>query len=611
MGHIKSRATHPELTWEPSNWRAECRPCSDSSGQATVIEKAKAEAVQAYVQQQQAELYVQQSGTHEAAYENGTHECAQETGTHECVQQPYVQPVFPGAHTASQSPPLPVSLPGAQTQPDVIREELTWADFTQNPPAWCLPLPTDQEMSPPRAMTPVHPDAVGSYGPSACDWIENQFGQQLRPWQRLAICRALEHRADGSLCWKTVILSASRRSGKSIVLRGLACWRMQFGIFHFGEPTEIVHTGNDLAIVREVQRTAWPWATETGWTVARANGKEAIENTDFGDRWLARAKTAVYGYSPNMCFADEAWDINPDVVDDGLTPSLLERSSPQLWLVSTAHRRATSLMRKRISAALAEDDGSTLLLWWGAGADADPGDENTWRAASPHWTQDRLETMRAKYATAVAGEEDPEADDLDPMEGFKAQYLNQWQLRERKRAKGEPVIDEDAWEGLAASPQNQTPVSIAIESQGDSVSVACAWQLAEGPVLVSVSEVPTLAAAAAQIRALEYRGRITVGLSLKKDPAFAGLRLNDGKGRAVQAIQDVAQLLREGQLRHDGGEHLSGQILGARTLLSPDGIRLVSAVRTDAIKAASWAVQAARKPAKARRGFILPSSVSA
>src|SRR3546814_11952612 len=45
VGHIKSRAAHPELTWDPSNWRIEHRKCSDRTGQAAVIEKAKAEAL--------------------------------------------------------------------------------------------------------------------------------------------------------------------------------------------------------------------------------------------------------------------------------------------------------------------------------------------------------------------------------------------------------------------------------------------------------------------------------------------------------------------------------------------------------------------------------------
>lgn len=45
VGHTKARATHPELTWVHTNWRIEHRKCSDATGQATVIAKAKAEAL--------------------------------------------------------------------------------------------------------------------------------------------------------------------------------------------------------------------------------------------------------------------------------------------------------------------------------------------------------------------------------------------------------------------------------------------------------------------------------------------------------------------------------------------------------------------------------------
>lgn len=45
VGHKKDRITHPHLTWEPSNWQAEHRACSDASGQAAVIAKAKKDAI--------------------------------------------------------------------------------------------------------------------------------------------------------------------------------------------------------------------------------------------------------------------------------------------------------------------------------------------------------------------------------------------------------------------------------------------------------------------------------------------------------------------------------------------------------------------------------------
>lgn len=43
VGHKKDRWQYPHLTWDPSNWQPEHRACSDRSGQAAVIAKARAE----------------------------------------------------------------------------------------------------------------------------------------------------------------------------------------------------------------------------------------------------------------------------------------------------------------------------------------------------------------------------------------------------------------------------------------------------------------------------------------------------------------------------------------------------------------------------------------
>lgn len=50
IGHKVDRALRPDLTWEVSNWQPEHRACSDASGQAAVIAKARAEGA-ASVQQ--------------------------------------------------------------------------------------------------------------------------------------------------------------------------------------------------------------------------------------------------------------------------------------------------------------------------------------------------------------------------------------------------------------------------------------------------------------------------------------------------------------------------------------------------------------------------------
>lgn len=306
---------------------------------------------------------------------------------------------------------------------------------------WLRPLvAVPEDASPPLAMSLPPADAVGSYGAGAVEWIESEQRIRLRWWQRLAITRQLEHREDGSLCHRVVVESAPRRAGKSVRVRGLALWRMAHPEL-FGEVQTVIHTGSDVAICREIQRGAWRWATEIAdWTVTRGNGKEAIETPD-GDRWLVRAQDAVYGYDVCLGIVDEGWKVKPDTVSEGLEPATLERLSPQLHLTSTAHRRATSLMRSWLQTALTGDDPEVLLLLWAAPAGSDPGDPEVWRAASPHWSEDRRRMIAKKYAKALAGEADPHADDPDPMAGFTAQYLNIWPLRRLP----DQAIDPDAW----------------------------------------------------------------------------------------------------------------------------------------------------------------------
>jgi hypothetical protein len=303
---------------------------------------------------------------------------------------------------------------------------MTWEAHRKAAPSWLksyLRVPADA--SPPLAMTPVHPEAVGSYGPMAIRWIKTQVGIDLRWWQKLAVVRQLEHRADGTLCWNDVVESASRRVGKSVRLRSMALWRLSRGPELFEEPQLAIHTGKDLAIVREIQRGAWRWAEGQGWKVVRAIGRESIEN--YEHRWLARGNDSVYGYDVTLGMVDEGWDVAPIVVSEGLEPAIMERISPQIVCTSTAHRKATSLMRGRISDALAVDE--SLLLLWGAPDGSDTSNVATWRAGSAFWSPARLKLMQSKFDKAMRGEADPELDDPDPLAGFESQYLNRWQLR--------------------------------------------------------------------------------------------------------------------------------------------------------------------------------------
>ncbi|MDI6908643.1 HNH endonuclease [Nocardioides sp.] len=573
VGHKISRALRPDLMWDPRNWQPEHRACSDGTGQAAVIEKARAEGARAAL-----------------------------TGD------------FSRAEAGGQPPTLPVSPSGRPSGPIEARSGLAWSPDALRRHPWLTEFAeVPEDASPPLWMSPPPADAVGSYGAEAIEWIEWIENKTLRWWQRLAVTRQLEHRADGSLCHRQVVESAPRRAGKSLRIRGMALWRLAIGPDLFGERQLVMHTGSDLAICREIQMHAWRWAeNEADWSVTRANGKEAIETPD-ADRWLVRSQNAVYGYDVTLGVVDEGWDVKPGTVSDGLEPATLERSSPQLHLTSTAHRRATSLMRSELLAALTVEDPTVLLMVWAAPYGSDPSDPAVWRAASPHWTEDRRRMIASKYAKAAAGEDDPELDDPDPMAGFTSQYLNVWQLRKALVAgRGDTVVDEVAWGELRAEVNAGPPAAAAIESWYEAgLSVALAWRLGEGRVVLSVSAHEDLAGAVAAVKASGYRGRVTVGTSLREDPSVRGkLQTHSGEGPVIAAVRELQRLLAEDAVRHDGGEHLTRQVLELRTVDGADGPRMSSSARADAVKAAVWALRDARQPGGRILGIVLPSSAT-
>lgn len=319
-----------------------------------------------------------------------------------------------------------------------------------------------ENAAPPLAMSGPHPRAVGSYGSECLAWAYKEFKLTPRWWQAVAVQRQLEHDAAGALVWREVLESGPRRIGKSTRLRAVAVWRTA-NADRIGENQISMLVSKDLAVAKEIHSRSWRWAESNGWKVVRLNGGQEIETPAADGRWLLRAENAVYGYDVGYGQVDEAWGVDPQAISEGLEPALLERLWPQLHLTSTAHARASSLMRRRLLAALREADPNTLLMLWGAPPGSDFSDEAVWRAASPHWTQDRRDLIARKYAAALAGQDEPEFDDPDPIRGFAAQYLNVWPLLEESEgifpAWGElarPVPDEPEVLalGVASSPDH-------------------------------------------------------------------------------------------------------------------------------------------------------------
>jgi hypothetical protein len=427
----------------------------------------------------------------------------------------------------------------------------------------------------------------------------------LRWWQRLALVRQLEHDGAGRLVWGEVVESTRRRAGKSTRIRATSLWRSHQAEL-FGEPQLVMFTGKDLPICKEIHRRAWFWAEARGFTVRKTNGQEEIELPDFS-RWMVRGQESVYGYDTTMGVVDEAWAVPARIVDDGLEPSLMDRVSPQLHFTSTAHRKAKKLMRMRLGAGFEQlvEPVDTLVLLWGAPRDAAVDDPGVWREAAPWWGADSLRHVERVWRRVLAGQSlDDEPDPLepDPVEAFRAQYLNVWpDFSRRVRGwLGEDVV-EAAGRGSVVLPGAGLVGAVEVDVDGG-------WAAAVGGEgRVRVARFGSLAECASW---LEGFGPVEVlahqAVVQQVDAGRVGLVFRAvSQVEAAAAGRVLADAVESGQVVWDRAEVVAGEFADVVTAPVDGGVRVVASKsrgRVGLVKCLSWVVWCSQV-----RGVVAPA----
>jgi hypothetical protein len=489
--------------------------------------------------------------------------------------------VFSDRHPATMGfvSGIPLSEPGSSPGPaDSAWDGLGWLDPLREVPdsaVW------------PRYMTGSHPRATGSYGPEFCGWSAGRRGEPLRWWQQLVACRLLEHDAAGWLVWLFALVTTARQVGKSVLLSELSLWRIHQAE-RWGQPQMVLLTSKDIPAAKELHRAGRVWARrQPGFRVREANGQEEVR---FGESaWAVRATGSVYSYSASVAAVDECWAIDPEIVDDGIEPTTLEKRSPQVQLTSSAHSAATSLFPSRRVVALGElgSPADTLLVEWSAPRDAPVGEVSTWRLASPHWSPQRERLLSAKWSAAQAGvSEDPME---DPLESFRSQYLNQWPVKVLgRRGKDEALFPDGLWEGiadLAVAPPSRLVCAVDDRTGVGAAAAACGL-LADGRLLVWGRSFTARARALAWVELLRP-AELLVGPALAAQ--VEGAR-TVGAADSAAALPRLRELAGAGRLVHDGGPELALQVKAARVAERSGGLVLTASL--DVLRCAAWAVWA-------------------
>jgi hypothetical protein len=461
-------------------------------------------------------------------------------------------------------------------------------------------------------MTLPHPRAVGSYVDEWSALFRRVTRRAPRWWQQLAAARILEHDEAGELVWAEYLGTISRQGGKSWALRVLALWRVLLCAERWGDQL-VIHTGKDVAILREVLKPAQAWGEVNGLFVSRNNLEPGLSTSPHmdGSRWIIRAKDAVYGYAATNALGDEVWAVPPSTFDEGVDPTTVEQTSPQVGLWSTAHRRATGLFRERRASALVgmlnpAPRGTSLLLEWSTPPELDRGDVRGWRMASPHWSDARERLIARAYLKVQRGVSiDPE--EPDPIASFDAQWLNRWPASPLDaEAKDEPLVDAEAWAAClddAAVPDPDAPVFLALEDDGWRVAAGAASLTRDGRVVVGGYTFGDRRSAVDWCQDIGERALdplLLVGASLVDDAELEGVEVpieGSGGHETRTALPLVRELVRLGTIAHDGGSDTATAFLGARVKPGVAGavMLLTGTESTALLRCLSWAIQRAHR----------------
>ena len=457
----------------------------------------------------------------------------------------------------------------------------------------------------PRLMTAPHPNAIGSLGMELEAFSLAHRGAPLRWWQKLAARRLLEYDAQGHLVWELAILTLSRQGGKSWFLGDLHAWRLESGKYFGGVPQTVVSTGMDIAVCLEVLRPYLVAAKRRPdkFKVREVNGQHSIELIDDGSRLMVRAQAAVYGLMASLASIDEGWKVPVSVLDDALEPTTVEAVDSQILLSSTAHRRATQLMIGRRGRALEHlhSGEGALLLEWSAPPDAAMDDRAAWRQASPYWSPKREKLIAGRLEGALSGESD-DADEPDPLASFRSQWLNVWPGKRIKGTKGEPLVQEEHWEALRGETVDDPErIWVAVEDHsGFGAAIAAVCIQPDGRYGLDGWLVPTWGDALRSIRNLYATHEIVklqAGASLmgRLSPGMRATPITSTVTRST--LPTMRSLVAAGSIVHDSPD-LDDQIDNVRVIEAIGGLGLVAGVRSDLLRAASWALAAANRPRK-------------
>ena len=425
-----------------------------------------------------------------------------------------------------------------------------------------------------------------SYGQGATQLL-SQVGVNLFGWQSDVLASWLEVDKDDRLLRQTGVLICPRRNGKTALIAA----RCLLGMLHLGE-LRITYSSHRMDTSQSqfdsmVQLLEGPGLRDYIHKITRAHGKESITLTN-GARFSIRTRTSSggRGLETDLLVLDEALELSDDSVA-ALVP-LTAKAAAQgrgqvLYASSAGHAESHVLLALRdVGRELAGTPGGGISYHeYAAHRDAPIDEPDTWWQANPSLgtpilTEDFLRNARARMS--------PEA--------FGREHLGWW-----ADTSDLPIIDPGEWEALAINkpPTAANPIRWAAWDIAPELTMArllAFYRDSKGRIIVScvdsVNEPDGLD--------LDAYSRKLLGLCEEHDfdlvaydrltgsyPAqlLQGhgwkdrLRHLTGSGHS-SGVNQLIQLVRNGQIRHDGHPDVAADLARATGKPFSDGGRVFS-----------------------------------
>lgn len=236
--------------------------------------------------------------------------------------------------------------------------------------------------------TPPNPDAP-TFGDDVARWHLALTGDYLLPWQRYVADVAGELDDRGRRRYRTVFLKVPRQQGKSQLLDA----HMVAAAQRSGRRT-VVYCAQDGKMARrritdELARTKLRTVPHlrNRYRFLMGNNGGLIEFEDLSSiQALASNDKAGHGLTVDDAILDEAFNFTELTILNNLRPTMITRTDPQMWVVSTPGDGTDALMLhfEELAASAVNDPDTRMCVFdWSALEDDDRADPSVWRAVMP------------------------------------------------------------------------------------------------------------------------------------------------------------------------------------------------------------------------------------